>query len=118
MNFLELEKIIQSIRKQYNSDIYSSIACDNLRVCIPIQVVGTVGGTPCVDVKYINTGFDWDKGKLILTPEKLLRETDRDEIRVIMEKYDELGDSLRTIRNLKRENRKLKEEFNTRKNEI
>lgn len=29
---------------------------------------GSIGGTPCVEIKRIRAGFDWDQGKMLLTP--------------------------------------------------
>ena len=111
MTFKELEMIIEHIRKSYKGH-YNENECDDLRICIPVKIVGVVGGTPCVDVKLLSCGFDWDKGKLMIIPEKDLRETTRDEIKTIQDKYEELGNSLRIIRELKKENKKLKEKLN------
>lgn len=104
MTFFELEKILKHIRKQDNE--FST--CDELRVCIPVEIVGTCGGHPCVDVKDISCGIDWDNGKLFITPEFLLRETTRDELKEIREKFEELANHMRTIRELKKEIKKLK----------
>lgn len=40
---------------------------------------GTVGGTPCVAVKSLNAGFDWDAGRILIetdTPLTLLSPED------------------------------------------
>jgi len=44
--------------------------CD-LDVRIEVTGIG-FGGTPTVDIKSVHAGFDWDKGKLLLTPENPL----------------------------------------------
>jgi hypothetical protein len=33
---------------------------------------GTVGGTPCVPVRSIDAGFDWDRGRVIVRPQAAL----------------------------------------------
>jgi len=102
MTFKKLESVIASIRKQYGEE------CDNLKVCIPVKVIGTVGGIPNVEVHSIYHGIDWDNNKLIVLPEKDLRETNRDEIKQLIEKYDELASYSRVIQELRREIKKLK----------
>lgn len=110
MLFKELETIVEHIRSSYKGK-YNEDECDNLRVCVHVKRIGVIGGTPCVDIKRIDVGFDWDKRKLMLIPETDLRETTRDEIKEIKEKYEELGNTLLVIRALKRENKKLKEKL-------
>lgn len=39
---------------------------------IPIVNQGSIGGTPCVPVKSIGIGFDWDDRKIFLWPEHTL----------------------------------------------
>jgi hypothetical protein len=56
---------------------------ENIDVKIYVKVVGTVGPLPTVDIKHIGIGVDWDSGRCIITPEKDLRETTRDEISAI-----------------------------------
>jgi len=62
-----------------------------IKVGIRVKVIGTIGSLPTVPVKNIMMGFDWDKGTCIITPEKDLRETDRDEIQAIQKKFDDMG---------------------------
>lgn len=104
------------------SDFASIVACsleqlqysnsqEKVQVGVEINVVGVVGGTPIAKVDNAFLGFDWDRNKFIIKTSVPLRETTRDEIKQIREQYDELGNSLRTIRELKRENKKLKEEL-------
>lgn len=38
-------------------------------LCIEVFSPGAIGGTPCVPVKAINAGFDWDAGKIIIEAE-------------------------------------------------
>lgn len=54
---------------------------------IATHKVGLIGGTPNTNIKFINLGFDWDRGKLIIYPEQTLREIDRDEIKALKDKY-------------------------------
>jgi hypothetical protein len=82
---------------------------DDLQVVIPVYRVGSVGGTSYVNVKSVTTGFDWDAGRIFLNTEERLREIDRDEIKTLQDKYEELGWKQYAISNLKRENKRLKE---------
>jgi hypothetical protein len=83
---------------------------ENYTVVIPVYRVGSVGGTPSVVVKSLSVGFDWDRGKIFINPESRLREIDRDEIKSLQDKYDELGWKKMQIDELKREIKKLKTE--------
>jgi len=48
-------------------------ALDDLDVVIAVKLpYATVGPMPTVDVRSISTGFDWDSGKLIIQPERVL----------------------------------------------
>jgi hypothetical protein len=91
---------------------------DDLEVVVCVERVGTVGATPTVSIKTANAGFDWDQGRLMLYPEKNLREIDRDEIAALRKNYDELGWSLYKINNIKRENKQLKEQVRLLKQEL
>ena len=61
MNILQLKEIIDRI-----IDRKEDYELEQLRVVIPIKSVGSVGGTPCVDIKSVMAGFDWDNGKWIV----------------------------------------------------
>lgn len=42
-------------------------------IVIPIKkLFTTIGGSPYVNVNYVNVGFDWDKGKIFIVPEEPL----------------------------------------------
>lgn len=77
------------------------------RLCIPIQTTNTVGGTPCVDIKDISAGIDWDQGKIIVWPEKDLRIVDADELKILRKSAEDLGWSVYEFNNLKTENKRL-----------
>lgn len=64
---------------------------EDINVGICVKVIGSVGSLPTVSVKNIGLGIDWDNGKCLITPEKDLRETDRDEIKAIQKKFDDMG---------------------------
>jgi len=81
---------------------------DDWRVVIPVYRVGAVGGTPSVDIKIVRAGFDWDSGRIFIEPETRLREIDRDEIKTMQDKYEELGWKHYEISGLKSENKKLR----------
>ena len=82
-----------------------------MQIGIVVQTAGSVGGTPTVGVKNLSIGFDWDNGKILIYPDKDLREIGRDEIKAIRDKYEELGWSQYKIDNIKRENKQLKEKL-------
>jgi len=92
----QLERATQFHRKQ------------DWQVVIPVYRVGAVGGTPSVDIKIVRAGFDWDSGRIFIEPETRLREIDRDEIKTMQDKYEELGWKHYEISGLKSENKKLR----------
>lgn len=54
-----LQRMADSSGNQYR-DVYLSV-----RIFKP----GTIGGTPCVPVKQLDQGFDWDAGRVLITPD-------------------------------------------------
>jgi hypothetical protein len=108
---MELLNIVLELKYKMNTNelILKLQYADDLQVVIPVYRVGAVGGTSYVNVKSVTTGFDWDAGRIFLNTEERLREIDRDEIKTLQDKYDELGWKHYEISNLKRENKKLKE---------
>lgn len=77
---MELDKALEILN-------HPSIERENSRrpMKLVVQVLkpGSLGGTPCVDVSAINAGFDWDKGKLILTTEKPLTALSPEDVEAI-----------------------------------
>jgi len=55
----------------------------DLKVCIPVFQPGSIGGTPCVMLKDIATGFDWDQGRVMLTTEEHLTVLSAEDIAAI-----------------------------------
>lgn len=106
MNLLELKKLVELFEQQATR-LHMNL--DDIQVVIATHKVGLAGGTPSTNVKSINLGFDWDKGKLIISPEKILREIDRDEIKMLRDKYEELGWKKSKIDRIVKENKRLKE---------
>mgnify|MGYP003353741005 CR=1 FL=1 len=82
---------------------------DDWRVVIPVRRIGSIGGTPCVDIELVTTGFDWDSGKIFLNTKEELRVIGVDEIKALKDEYQELSWKYSQISGLKRENKKLKE---------
>jgi len=89
------------------------ITRDDPEVVIKIKYpFTTIGGTPSVPVKYISSGFDWDKGKLIIIPTEVLSKPDEKfhrQFKELLEKHARLD---LENRNLKSEIKKLKKELN------
>lgn len=86
---------------------FSKGRMDDWQVVIPVYRVGAVGGTPSVSIKIVRGGIDWDKGRIFIEPETRLREIDRDEIKMMQDKYEELGWKHYEISGLKKENKRL-----------
>ena len=82
---------------------------DDLEVRIVVKVAGSVAAQPTVGIKSIHSGFDWDAGKLLIYPEVDLRECNRDELKAIQKRLDDIGWDMYENRNLKAENKKLKQ---------
>jgi hypothetical protein len=103
MNAEELKQLLEKFqtRRDY----------ENARVCIKVERIGAVGPSPTVEVKNMSMGIDWDKGKLIIYPEKLLREVDADELTAIRKNVEEVGWSYYEYSRLKKENAKLKKKL-------
>jgi hypothetical protein len=82
----------------------------DIRVGIVVKVVGSIGGTPMVDIKSIQSGFDWDNGKFMIFPEKDLRTIEADELLALRKANEKEGWATYENANLKRENKKLKQD--------
>lgn len=80
---------------------------DEFRVGIKTVKLNSVGGTYLTDIKSINFGFDWDNNKLIITPEKELREVNLDEVGSMRDELSKIGWTAYQFNSLKRENKKL-----------
>jgi hypothetical protein len=106
MNILEFKKMIDSFVERE-----SDYRLENLRVCVPIETVGSIGGTRCSDIKRIANGFDWDQGKLMLYTEDKLMLENPDTLGKLREECKEMGWTRYEIENLKRENKRLLKEI-------
>jgi len=73
MTVKELRDILNNMEEHY----------DNNRVCVRILKRGVMGGSPCVNVRAINNGFDWDSGKCIIYTDPDVAEVTKDEKRDI-----------------------------------
>ena len=112
MNIFELkEKIDRIISTKQDYEL------DRMRVVIPIKTIGSVGGTPCVDIKSVMAGFDWDDGKLMLYPVEELSRPDYDYLANMKKQASDLGWSVYEFNNLKRENKRLLKELKQLKGE-
>ena len=99
MNLSELKKMVDELHSR-------SASPEEVRVGIVIDVVGSVGGTPIINIKRIAKGFDWDNNKLMIYPEQGLRKTDADELAKLRKEAADLGWSVYESINLKREVRR------------
>ena len=104
MNLLELKNIVdEMVRRQENK--HQDL--EQISVCIPIKNPTAIGGTPTVDVKSIQAGFDGDNGKIMIYPSEDLSKTDHDYLAKIRKEAEELGWSVYKYRAAKREIKKL-----------
>ena len=102
MNLLDLKQLVEQYTR--NKEDYK---LEQIRVCIPIKTVSAIGGTPVVDIKSMQSGFDWDNGKLMIYPIEDLSITDHDYLAKMRKEADDLGWSVYEFNNIKRENKKL-----------
>lgn len=87
MNLSELRDVINIAIENHNRygggrEVVASIV---------VRVPGMIGGTPTVNVKSIQAGFDWDNGKLLIYPEKDLRTIEADEILALRKANEKEG---------------------------
>lgn len=93
-------------------ELYNDRLNSDLDLVIPITLpYTTCGSSPCVNISYINVGFDWNHGKMFLEPEFPLCRFDDD----LMGKVIKLNDSNSRLeyenRNLKNDIKKLKQKI-------
>ena len=81
---------------------------------IVVRTVGTIGGTPTVNVKSIHAGFDWDSGKLLIYPEKDLRTIEADELLALRKASEKEGWAEYENRGLKAEVKRLQKQLKER----
>lgn len=103
---MKLKELIEKLNQIVS--VTPDYRLDELNVVIRVERVGTVGAVPTVDVNGVFVGFDWDAGKLFLTTKEFLRETDRNEIKSLIEQYEELGWTQYKVGKIKKENEMLK----------
>lgn len=105
MNLLELKQLVEYA---VESSIRQHKDPEKVTVYIPTYKTGSAGHIPCTGVAHANMGFDWEASSFLITPEKTLREIDRDEIKSLKDKYEELSWSHYKVSKIKRENETLK----------
>lgn len=105
MNLVELKNYVDRIYER-NKDP------ENCKVGIKVFREGAIGGTPIAEVKSINSGIDWDRGKIIIYADCSLREIDLDEQKKLRKESEELGWKMYEISNLKKEIKDLKKQLN------
>lgn len=108
MNLLELKNLVDFAIEgatRYHQDP------EKITVYIPSYKTGWAGHLPCTGVKSAHKGFDWESSSFLIFPEKELREIDRDEIKVLRDKYEELSWSHYKVSKIKKENETLKQKL-------
>ena len=107
MTLSELRDVIDRVIENYNRygggrEVVASIV---------VRVPGAIGGTPTVNVKSIQAGFDWDNGKLLIYPEKDLRTIEADEILALRKANEKEGWAEYENRGLKAQVKKLRKQL-------
>ena len=107
MTLSELRDVIDRVIENYNRygggrEVVASIV---------MRVPGAIGGTPTVNVKSIQAGFDWDNGKLLIYPEKDLRTIEADEILALRKANEKEGWAEYENRGLKAQVKKLRKQL-------
>jgi len=105
MTLSELRDIID--RAIENHDHYGG----KLVPSIVVKTVGQIGGTPSVGITSIQSGFDWDAGKLLIYPEKDLRTIEADELLALRKANEKQGWAEYENRGLKAEVKRLRKQL-------
>lgn len=64
---------------------------DESEVVILDTRFGTIGPSPCIGVRGISEGFDWDNGKLIIHPEKRMTSVDKETVDAMIKSSSDSG---------------------------
>lgn len=107
MNLQELKDLVEHAVEQCNR---SHRQLNQITVYIPTYKTGSAGHIPCTAVKSAHMGFDWEASSFLIRPELELREIDRDEIKTLRAKYEELSWSHYKVSKIKSENETLKKQ--------
>ena len=108
---MNLKELKEQVDRLYEHQLFQHHVPKDITVSIVVKTAGTAGGTPGVGVKSMQSGFDWDNGKLMIFPEKDLRSIEADELERLRKASDKEGWAQYENVTLKRENKKLKEEI-------
>lgn len=105
MKLSELKKIV-------DFDAERELHREDREVVIAIKLpYTTVGPIPTIPIKSVRLGFDWERGKYILTAEEELMPADRDFASKMKDLQERLGFADLDIRRLKAENKRLKKQI-------
>lgn len=105
---MTLQELKQHVDRAIEKCNMSRMDPNAIRVVIPSYKTGTAGHIPCTNAKSAHLGFDWEASSFLIYPENELREIDRDEIKQLRDKYEELSWTHYKVSKIKRENESLK----------
>ena len=91
---------------------------ETVTVRIPSYKTGVAGHIPCTEVKSAVMGFDWEASSFLIRPIEELREINRDEMKALRDKYEELSWTHYKVSKVKQENKNLKAELAKLKGEV
>lgn len=110
MKFKELKEIIE----RYAS--YKSDRNDDDEVVIALKPpYTTVGGSPYIEVKSMQFGFDWDNGRFFIYPISPLWHIDNEQYNIVKESQNRLSKMYEDVhtrnRSLEQTNKRLRKEL-------
>lgn len=73
MTVKELRELLNNMPEHY----------DNNTVCVEVFRKGAVGGTPCVGIRSVHNGFDWNNHKCIIHTDRDITEISKEDKRDI-----------------------------------
>jgi hypothetical protein len=99
---MKLEEVIEQL-----SGVISRQPNREWKLFVKVFNPGTVGGTPCVSVKHLNVGFDWDNGKVMIETDVPLTTLTPEDVAAIHKSAKE-GQSWHAFQSFKKQAERIK----------
>lgn len=78
-----------------------------IKLAVEVFEPGRIGGTPCSEVKYLNPGFDWNAGTLLIVPSEPLTRLSAEDVAAIHASISK-GQSWHAYQEFKEQDAKVK----------
>lgn len=78
-----------------------------IKLAVEVFEPGRIGGTPCSMVKYLNPGFDWNAGTLLIVPSEPLTRLSTEDVEAIRQSISK-GQSWHAYQEFKEQDAKVK----------